>query len=157
MVMDLKLNNNFEKNESAFHALEVNMLLKIYSSQNGKAIILNNLSFYVEEGEFVSVSGPNGCGKTTLMNILGGMDKDYYSGSVTLYSEPPDPASIGLVFQNYKDSLFPWMNLLDNVTFGLKMLKVSKKERYEKGMAILEEMGLKDFYKHYPYQISGGM
>jgi len=126
MVMNLKLNNNFEKNESAFHALEVNMLLKIYSSQNGKAIILNNLSFYVDEGEFVSVSGPNGCGKTTLMNILGGMDKDYYSGSVKLYSEPPDPASIGLVFQNYKDSLFPWMNLLDNVKFFYVLSKSYK-------------------------------
>lgn len=126
-------------------------------SNSGKSIrILENISFSLCEGEFVSIFGPNGCGKSTLLNIIGGLEHDY-SGEIFFYGTKPDPIQIGHVFQNYDDSLFPWMTLLDNVTFGLKMGGMLKQKRIDIGNKALKKLGLEQFKNYYPYQVSGGM
>lgn len=138
------------------YPLIIKRLSKGYNTPDGNIEVLKNLSFEVSNGEFLSIFGPNGNGKTTLLNILGGLELDY-TGDVKFFGEKPNPIKIGHVFQNFDDSLFPWMTLLSNVTFGLKMAGASKAEMTEKGKEALLKMGLEKFMKYYPYQVSGGM
>jgi NitT/TauT family transport system ATP-binding protein len=100
--------------------------------------------------------GPSGCGKTTLLNILAGLDKPS-EGEVILNGHPvtetgPDRT---MVFQ--ENALFPWLKVLDNVEFGLKMAGVQKNKRQERAMHYLDMMQLTKFADAYTYQLSGGM
>lgn len=136
--------------------LSINNLQKIFSDGQRANMVLKDISFDVATGEFISIYGPNGCGKTTVLNLIGGIDIEY-SGNILLDGVKPSTTDSGFVFQNFDDSLFPWMNLLENVSFGLKMMRVEKFARHEKGMAALSRMGLADYASYYPYQVSGGM
>jgi NitT/TauT family transport system ATP-binding protein len=124
------------------------------SSQNTVAIKDINLS--IEEGQFVCFVGPSGCGKTTFLNILAGLDKPT-EGEVILDGRPvygtgPDRC---MVFQ--ENALFPWLKVIDNVEFGLKMKGVEKSKRHDQAMHYLEMMQLAKFADAYTYQLSGGM
>jgi NitT/TauT family transport system ATP-binding protein len=123
-------------------------------SQTIDAIRDVNLS--IDEGQFVCFVGPSGCGKTTLLNILAGLDKPT-EGEVVLDGRPvietgPDRC---MVFQ--ESALFPWLKVIDNVEFGLKMKGVEKVKRHEQAMHYLEMMQLTRFADAYTYQLSGGM
>src|SRR5664280_2425922 len=88
---------------------------------------LHNVSFDVEDGEFICLLGPSGCGKTTLLRIAAGLET-LTSGEITLNGVTivgPDPKR-GMVFQQY--SLFPWRTVIDNITFGLEMQGINKVE-----------------------------
>jgi NitT/TauT family transport system ATP-binding protein len=124
------------------------------TSQNTVAIKGINLS--IEEGQFVCFVGPSGCGKTTFLNILAGLDKPT-EGEVILDGRPvygtgPDRC---MVFQ--ENALFPWLKVIDNVEFGLKMKGIEKSKRREQAMHYLEMMQLAKFAEAYTYQLSGGM
>jgi len=136
--------------------LSIKNLQKIFLGGQRANMVLKDVSFDVAAGEFISIYGPNGCGKSTILNLIGGIDTEY-TGSILLDNAKPSTAETGFVFQNFDDSLFPWMNLLENVSFGLKMMRVEKYERHEKGMEALSRMGLADYASYYPYQVSGGM
>lgn len=104
--------------------IQIRHMIKSYPSlnQNGERIlVLNNISLTVDEGEFVTFFGPNGCGKTTLLKVLAGIEA-YDSGTVLIDSKTPQDAKTGLIFQNYSDSLMPWLSCWDNILFsyGLK-------------------------------------
>lgn len=130
-------------------------LSKYFSHEEGKLAALKDATFKVEDQEFVSLIGPSGCGKSTLLRMIAGLltpDK----GSIEFGKTSPGnhPHAI-LIFQD--QALFPWLNVIENIAFGLEMQGISKKERLEKSNAILVKYGLEGFSRSYPHQLSGGM
>jgi len=134
--------------------IQVNNLEKRYS--NSGLLALRNLSFTVKKGEFVSIVGPFGCGKTTILNLIGGIT-DNYKGSIRINNESPSEArrkrKIGYCFQ--KSNLLPWLNVLDNVLLPQKITNI--KEDNEKAIELLKIVGLEDYASMKPYNLSGGM
>jgi ABC-type nitrate/sulfonate/bicarbonate transport system ATPase subunit len=136
--------------------LEIRDVGKIYNTKAGETTALEKTSFTVAEGEFVTILGPSGCGKSTILRIVAGLEESN-SGQVLLDGKEingPGPDR-GMVFQSY--TLFPWLNVKDNITFGLKLKGVSQKERDDLARHYLQLIGLEGFEKHYPIQLSGGM
>jgi len=119
--------------------------------------VIDDISIVIDKGELVVFLGPSGCGKTTLMRIVGGLETAT-RGRVLIDGHPvtgPDRKK-GMVFQSY--SSFPWLNVLDNIRFGLKFrddLDAAEKER--RAQHYLELVGLKGFERYYVNRISGGM
>ena len=132
--------------------------LKNISKKYKDKEILNNISFDIKEGELVCILGPSGCGKTTLLNIIGGFISDF-SGDVLLSDEninniPPEKREIATVFQSY--GLFTHKNVIDNVSYGLKLLKVDKNTRENRAKEMLEKVGLAGYEKKKIKELSGG-
>jgi NitT/TauT family transport system ATP-binding protein len=117
---------------------------------------VGDVSFTIEEGEFVAVLGPSGCGKTTILNIVAGFQKQT-SGSVRVGGKDvtgPSPER-GVVFQSF--ALFPWKTVLGNVVFGLRMRGVPRRDREPIAQRYLELVGLDGFERKFPHELSGGM
>lgn len=132
--------------------------LKNISKKYKDKEILNNISFDIKEGELVCILGPSGCGKTTLLNIIGGFVSDF-SGDVLLSDEninniPPEKREIATVFQSY--GLFTHKNVIDNVSYGLKLLKIDKNTRENRAKEMLEKVGLASYEKKKIKELSGG-
>ena len=121
-----------------------------------EVIALKDINLTIETGEFVSFVGPSGCGKTTTLRIIEGFEKPT-EGSVKddgeLVTGPSNQR--GFIFQNY--SLFPWLNVIDNVIFGLGINGKPEKESKKRAMEYLKTVGLEDFAERYPSELSGGM
>lgn len=130
--------------------LEVKNLCKKYNTKNGEVTAIEDISFDVDEGEFVCIVGSSGCGKSTLLNILAGLD-ELTSGQITIN----DNAKIGYMLQ--EDALFSWLNILDNACLGLEITHQKTKENIEYVKELLKKYGLEDFMFKYPNQLSGGM
>lgn len=124
--------------------------------ENPKTSVLSNINLDINKGEFIVLFGPNGCGKTTLLNIVSGMDNNF-SGSVTIGNKTPSNSRIGMVFQNVHDSTFPWQTVLESVAFGLHMEGKSKDYRIKKALKCLELANLTQHKDKYIYQLSGGL
>ena len=134
----------------------VNNICKTYPTSEGdKLSVLNDVSFTVNKGEFVSVLGPNGCGKTTLLLIIAGIESPD-SGATTFQNEDSSGNNFGIVFQNYRDALLPWKNNLDNLCFPLELDGKPKKKRHTIAKELIQELHLKIDLRSYPYQLSGG-
>lgn len=137
--------------------LRVTSASKVYRRSGGAAHrAVDDLSVTIGAGEFVCIVGPSGCGKSTLLQLMTGLTEPT-SGTLELDGKPitgPSPER-GLVFQ--KDSVFPWMRVLDNVTYGLKSQGRSKTERLEIGRRYLAEVGLENVEHSWPKELSGGM
>jgi NitT/TauT family transport system ATP-binding protein len=138
--------------------LEVNALAKSYQSRDHTTEAIAGVSFTVAPGEFVCIVGPSGCGKTTLLKCLAGLLTPS-SGEVLLKGEPvrKPPPQMGFVFQDYSDSLLPWLRVDSNVTFPLRHKGVPASRRAELAEQTLRVVGLSEFARHYPWQLSGGM
>ena len=117
----------------------------------GDNFSISDLNLSINEGEFFGIIGPNGSGKTTLLSILCGLE-DKSSGEI-LYSK--DELRMGYMLQN--DTLFPWLNILDNCLLGVKIKKEVTKENIDRVKFLLETYGLSDFAYKYPRNLSGGM
>lgn len=117
--------------------------IKNLSKSYGKLKVLDGIDLEISEGEFVVLFGPNGCGKTTLLNILAGLED--YKGSIVKNRE----LKCSFVFQNYYDSLFPWRNVYDNI-----MLTTSDHGKSEE---LIQQLNLGNFLYNFPYELSGGM
>ena len=126
--------------------LEVNNLKKIYHTQDSEIEALENITFTVNEGEFIAIVGPSGCGKSTILSILCGLE-DKTDGTIKMNN-----TKIGYMLQ--QDSLFPWRNILDNCMLGLEIKKENNKDYV---LELLNSYGLKDFIYSYPDNLSGGM
>ena len=132
---------------------------KIFSGAGGNADVhaLGPLDLALARGEFFAVVGPSGCGKSTLLEIMAGLLLAT-SGKIEFEDKAISgrvPDGIGVVFQ--EDASFPWLSVWDNVAFGLRRTSVSGAELDKQVVDALAFMGLKDFARHYPPQLSGGM
>ena len=134
--------------------LEVKNISKKF---NGKEI-LKNISFDVYDGEFLSILGASGCGKTTLLRILIGIETadsgEIIRNNKKITNMLPSQRGMGIVFQNY--ALFPNMTVLENVAYPLKIKKDTKKNAKELAIDILKKVGLEDQMNKYPNELSGG-
>ena len=127
-----------------------------YASEKGSVTALENVNLEIEKGEFICVLGPSGCGKSTLLKIIAGFHQPT-EGTAMMGDTPitGPSADRGVVFQT--PTLYPWLNIYQNVEYGPKMRKVPKDEREAGVKKYLELVGLKDFAKQKPYELSGGM
>jgi NitT/TauT family transport system ATP-binding protein len=136
--------------------LTVQNLSAVFSNDNGKLIALQDVSFSVNEQEFVCVLGPSGSGKSTLLRILGGL-LNPTGGEVTLGGQPlrgPHP-KVGLVFQD--PNLMPWRSVIQNVLLPLELRSVPVEDAKSQAQVILNLVGLQGFENYLPRDLSGGM
>jgi len=137
--------------------LEINDLSIEYPARKGPPnLALENVSLAIEPGEFVVALGASGCGKTTLLNTIAGFIPPT-RGEILLDGKPVEGPGYerGVVFQ--KHALMPWMNVIENVEFGLRLRKVPLHERRRVGMECLRRVGLSDAAQRPVYELSGGM
>ena len=139
-------------------SIELADISKTYFNVSNKEEIkaVNDISFNVEDGEFVSIIGASGCGKTTLLRIISGLEQPS-TGKIFLRGKEIERpyGQVGLIFQEY--ALFPWMTVIDNIDFGLEIKKVPKKKRKEMARFYLNKFNLDGFENEYPKELSGGM
>lgn len=138
--------------------LSVEHLGKTYGDADNATVAIADVSFGVNEGEFVCLVGPSGCGKTTLLKCMSGLLRPS-RGSVSLRGVQIDrpPSDMALVFQEYSASLMPWLTVYDNVLLPLRHKRLTKAECDRLVTEAVEAVGLGTFLKHYPWQLSGGM
>ena len=119
-------------------------------------VVLKDVSFEVQEGEFVSLLGPSGCGKTTTLTIIAGFQKPNGGKIVVNGNEVTKPGpDRSFMFQNY--ALFPWLKVGENIEYPMKKMKVPKEERKAKLKELLEMAQLTEYENYYIHEISGGM
>jgi NitT/TauT family transport system ATP-binding protein len=129
---------------------------KYYGAHQFRKDVVRNCSFKLEKGKLTVMIGPSGCGKSTLIRLLAGFEKPS-SGTITLNGKPvtgPDRDRL-VLFQ--ETALFPWMTTYDNILYGPRARGEVTKETLELAEFLLNKVGLKDFRKKYPTQLSGGM
>jgi NitT/TauT family transport system ATP-binding protein len=142
----------------AGHLLEIRNVGKTYGSGPKATHAIDDVSFTVEDREFVCVVGPSGCGKTTLLKCVGGLLRPS-KGQVHLRGKrvTSPPQEMALVFQEYGRSLMPWASVRNNVLLPLRHKGLGRKERKALVEEALGAVGLTRFIDHYPWQLSGGM
>lgn len=128
--------------------LEVKNICKTYQSKNGEIEALKNISFDINEGEYISIIGPSGCGKSTLLSIISGLENKS-SGEIYINGK------IGYMLQ--KDNLLEWRTIYKNVLLGLEIQKENTIENRTYVDELLKKYGLYEFKDKYPTQLSGGM
>lgn len=130
---------------------------KIYDTASGGTVhALSKINLDIHAGEFVSVLGASGCGKTTLLRIIGGLE-DGYGGELKLRGRSGGGShqDVGIVFQDA--NLLPWRSILQNVLLPAQVLKLDKNASLARAHELLELVGLKGFEDKYPFELSGGM
>lgn len=136
-------------------ALEIQDLTKTYHTEAGGDVsALSNVNLTIQSGEFVVILGPTGCGKTTLLNLVGGFDSPT-TGVIQRNADLEIGRNIPCVFQHY--TLFPWRTLAGNVAFSMAMRGVRRTARHEKVNHLLKAVGLESCPHAYPHELSGGM
>lgn len=136
--------------------IQIKNLHKSFPTRNGQLVVLKDININISQGEYICAVGASGSGKSTLLRQIAGLDRPT-SGEVIvdgqLISAPGHDR--GMIFQNY--TLYPWMSVLENAEFGLKLLGVPKNLRKERASYYLDIVGLSQFSKALPRQLSGGM
>lgn len=136
--------------------MEFSDVALMYRGRRGDHLALEKLSFRVEKGEFIAVLGPSGCGKSTLLRLVSGLQRPT-AGMITLDGTAIDrPRSdVGMVFQ--QPTLLPWNTVMDNVTVPTTILGQTGPQVKQRAGQLLDLVGLADFAKRYPFELSGGM
>jgi len=128
------------------------------AAPGGKAVhAVGPIDIEIRKGEFFAVVGPSGCGKSTLLELIAGLT-DPTAGEIEFEGhaiQKSVPDGIGVVFQ--EDACFPWLNVHQNVEFGLRQKNIGAEEKTRRAAGIIDLMGLRDFARTYPAQLSGGM
>ncbi len=144
--------------------IKLSKLSKVYRTDEIESTALNEVSFEINEGEFVSIMGPSGCGKSTLLNILGMLDKPESGSYQFLENEVAQlkekersdvrKKNIGFIFQNF--NLIDELTVFENIELPLLYNKVSSSERKKRVNELIEKIGISHRASHYPQQLSGG-
>jgi NitT/TauT family transport system ATP-binding protein len=128
------------------------------AATGGKAVhAVGPIDIDIRKGEFFAVVGPSGCGKSTLLELIAGLT-DPTEGEIEFEGRAVQrsvPDGIGVVFQ--EDACFPWLNVHQNVEFGLRQQNIGSEEKTRRSAAVIDMMGLRDFARTYLAQLSGGM
>jgi NitT/TauT family transport system ATP-binding protein len=127
-----------------------------FTGRGGQVLALDDVSVDIPDGHFACIVGASGCGKSTLLNIMAGLVRPS-AGEVDVGGHPVTGAGRdrGMVFQSY--TLFPWLRVRENIEFGPSLKRAEKAERHRIADGLLEEMGLVEFARAYPSELSGGM
>lgn len=134
--------------------IKIENLCVTYNDSDTEA--LNNITLDVKDGEFLCLIGPSGCGKSTLLNIIAGLEKPT-SGRVLLDSNEIKGPGADRVVMFQESALFPWLNVIENVKFGMKIAKIPKQEQEERAKKYLDMVHLYKFRNYNVHQLSGGM
>ena len=121
----------------------------------GEAVVYDRFDLDLARGKFTSVFGPNGCGKSTLINMIAGL-VPADAGEILFGGKHLAETKIGYVFQNYREALFPWLRSIDNIEYPLKLAQLAKPERRAKVERLVAQLGVKIDLSRYPYELSGG-
>lgn len=138
-------------------SIEIKNIYKSFEGKNKNLSVLKDINLTINDGELICLLGPSGCGKTTLLRLIAGLEHPT-SGEIVANGEVVKGPSgdRAVIFQQY--SLFPWLTVLQNVTFGLEMTKKgTKEENIAAAERYLTNVGLIDFKDSYPHELSGGM
>ena len=136
--------------------LKIQEVTKKYQAKNGELEAIKNVSFSVNEGEFISIIGPSGCGKSTLLSIIAGLEEKT-EGKVWVEGEEVEGISEKIGYMLQKDSLLDWRTIYDNVLFGLEIRGNKNKESKSYVDMLLKKYHLYEFKDKLPSQLSGGM
>ncbi|MDP4551021.1 ABC transporter ATP-binding protein [Alkalihalobacillus macyae] len=136
--------------------LQVNGISHVYLTKTKAKEAIADLSFSIEEGEFVSLLGPSGCGKSTLLSIISGLLQPT-EGNVIVQGKTKHKPGESMGYMLQQDYLFPWKTIEDNCLIGLKLTNRLTKESIDGTLNLLDQMGLYDVRHAYPDQLSGGM
>ena len=134
--------------------LKIEKVNKFFGSAPAEKNLFENFSLEVLPGEFLTIFGPNGSGKTTLLNIISGLLAPD-AGRVEFSSQKSKPR-VSYIFQNYRESLFPWMKVYENIAYPLKIQGLPKKQRLAKVEEICKRFAVDLDLEVYPYRLSGG-
>ena len=137
-------------------SIEIKNINKSFEGRGKNLSVLEDINLEINDGELICLLGPSGCGKTTLLRLIAGLDQPT-SGEIVANGEVVEKPSgdRAVIFQQY--SLFPWLTVLQNVTFGLEISGGSKEENIQAAERYLKSVGLLDFKDSYPHELSGGM
>ncbi len=124
--------------------------------EQGSIKVLDNINLEIEKGQFVSIVGPSGCGKSTMLYLIAGLEKAD-KGQICINGKEITGSGSDRVVVFQEAGLFPWLTVLDNVTYGLLLKKMPKKEAEQKAIDMLKMVHLGNYINSYPHQLSGGM
>ena len=136
--------------------IRIEKVSKKFFSKNKETHTLSDINLNFEKGEFICLLGPSGCGKSTLLNIVAGLETPT-EGKVYLNDKEVNGVGVDRAVMFQESALFPWLKVIDNVEFGMKMAGVPKEERKEKAIKYLKMVHLMKFKDSYIHELSGGM
>lgn len=136
--------------------LSVERVGKQFTTKNGVINSLHEVDIKVAKGEFIALVGPSGCGKSTLLNIIAGLEQATV-GAVLKNGQVITEAGPDRVVMFQEAALFPWLKVIDNVEYGMKIAGLAKGERRDKAYKYLKMVHLTKFSSAYPHELSGGM
>jgi NitT/TauT family transport system ATP-binding protein len=125
------------------------------SKRFGNSTVYDGFDLDIPRGKLISVFGPNGCGKSTLINLIAGLIP-VDAGEILFDGKPLHEIKFGYVFQNYREALFPWLRAFDNIEYPLKLMRLDKAERRRRVERLVAHLGVKIDLQRYPYELSGG-
>lgn len=118
-------------------------------------LVIENISLEIKSGEFITFFGPNGCGKTTFLNIISGL-LPADTGEILIEKSNINKTTISYIFQNFAETLFPWRKNIDNIGFPLELEGISKVQRHKKVNDLKKNLEIEINNELYPYKLSGG-
>jgi NitT/TauT family transport system ATP-binding protein len=138
--------------------LDVTDLTHAYGRGAGRHLAVDGVSLKAARGEIVCIVGPSGCGKSTVLRCIAGLERPA-SGTIIVDGVPVQgvPERLGVVFQDYSRSLYPWLSVRDNVALPLRHIQRSRAQRRDTAQRALASVGLEGSANRYPWQLSGGM
>jgi NitT/TauT family transport system ATP-binding protein len=140
---------------SGGRAARPHITIRGLSKRFNQVVVYDQFDLDVPRGKIISVFGPNGCGKSTLINLIAGLiRKD--GGEILFDGMEVEDVRIGYVFQNYREALFPWLRARDNIEYPLKFMKMQRTERRRRVEQLVERLGVRIDLNKYPYEMSGG-
>lgn len=152
----MSLHEDLGESRHSDDRITISNLRKVFGTGARQVVAIDGFELQVPDNEFFCLLGPSGCGKSTFLRIVSGLiSHDGGTISISESESDGDRPLTNMVFQEH--GIFPWMTVLDNVAFGLKMRGMAKKARYDVAKTYIEKVNLAGFESSYPHQLSGGM